>query len=87
MLGLRHALGQRFAPGFGLDDGQLVVAVDQHIIGDERLAALAVALDAPRRDGVFAQDFATLRHAPARGLQRGVDMLGSGFGFVHLRNP
>ena len=33
VLRLRHALGQRFIPRLGLDDRQLGVAIDQHIIG------------------------------------------------------
>ena len=33
VLGLRHARGQRFIPRLRLDDGQLVVAIDQQVIG------------------------------------------------------
>ena len=85
VLGLRHAFGQFFVPRLGLDDGQLGVAIVQHVIGGERLAASPVAFDAARRDRIFAPDAAALDHAPARRLQRGVDMFGSGFGFVHLQ--
>ena len=83
VLGLRHAFGQRFIPRLGLDDGELGVAIDQHVIGGERLAAPPVAFDAAERDRVFAPDAAAFDDAPARRLQRGIDMLGSGFGFVH----
>ena len=39
VLGLADALGQLLVPGLGLDDRQLAVAIDQHVVGDERLAA------------------------------------------------
>jgi hypothetical protein len=42
-----------------------------------------VAFDAPRRDWILTQDFAAIADAPARLLQRGINVLGSGFGFVH----
>ena len=74
-----------FVPRLGLDDGQLGVAIDQHVIGGERLAAPPVAFDAAQRDRIFAPDAAAFDHTPARRLQRGVDVLGSGFGFVHVR--
>ena len=37
----------------------------------------------PERDRILAPDAAALDDAPARRLQRGIDVLGSGFGFVH----
>ena len=37
------------------------------------------------RDRVFPPDATALDHTPAGSSQRGVDMFGSGFGFVHLR--
>ena len=42
-----------------------------------------MAFDAARRDRVLAPDAAALDHAPARRRERGVDVLGSGLGFVH----
>ena len=42
-----------------------------------------VPFDAARRDGVFALDAAAFHYAPARRFEGGVDMLGSGLGFVH----
>ena len=83
VLRLRHAFGQRFVPRLGLDDGQLGVAIDQHVIGGERLAAPPVAFDAAQRDRILAPNAAALDDAPAGGRERGVDVLGSGFGFVH----
>ena len=83
VLGLRHALGQRFIPRLGLDDGELGVAILKHVIGGERLAASPVAFDAAERDRIFAPDAAAFDDAPARRFQGGIDMLGSGFGFVH----
>jgi hypothetical protein len=52
-----------------------------------RAAALAGAsragLQPAECDAVFTQHPAAFDHAPASGLQRRVDMLGTGFGFVH----
>ena len=72
-----------FVPRLGLDDGELGVAIDQHVVGGERLAAPAVAFDAAERDRILAPDAAALDDAPAGRLQRGIDVLGSGLGFVH----
>ena len=83
ILGLAHTFRQRFVPRLGLVHGQLAVAIDQHVIGGERLAAFAVAFDAARRDGIFAQDFAAFHDAPARRFQCGINVLGAGLGFVH----
>ena len=46
ILGLRHAFGQFFVPCLGLDDGQLGVAIHEHVIGGECLATSPVAFDA-----------------------------------------
>ncbi len=48
---------------------------------------LAVAFDAARRDEIRADDLAALDDAPARGLQGGIDVLGSGLDFVHSCLP
>ena len=53
----------------------------------QRLAAPAEAFQPPQRDRILAADTATINHAPASGLQGRVDMVGAGFGFVHLRVP
>jgi len=39
--------------------------------------------EAAERDGIFAQDAAAINDAPACGGEGGVDVFGSGFGFVH----
>jgi len=87
VLALRHPFGQLLIPRLGLNHGQLAVAVFQHVIGGERLPAPAQPLDAPRRDGKLPPDATALHDAPARRRQRGVNMLGSGFGFVHGNAP
>ena len=69
-------------PALGLDHRQLVVAVGQHVVGDLRLGAPARAFEAAEGD-VLAPHPAAFDHAPARRLQRGVDQLGAGLGFVH----
>ena len=63
IIGLTRAFRQRFVPRPGSSNGQLALAIDQHVIGGERLATFAVALDATRREGLFAQDFAALDDA------------------------
>jgi hypothetical protein len=60
--------------------------MDQDIVGGERLASPTEALDAARRDGILPQDLAALDDAPARRFQCGINVLGSGFGFVHGRS-
>ncbi len=82
---LSHALGESLVLCFCLDDGELGVAINQHIICDVRLAASSATFDAACCDAVFAEDSAALDDAPSCGLQRGVNQLGSGFGFVHGR--
>ena len=81
-LRLSHAFGIRQVPPLGLDHGQLVVAVGQHIIGDVLGGALACPLQPSEGDHLTAHP-ARLHHAPARRLQGGVDQLGAGFGLVH----
>ena len=83
VLRLRHAFRQRLVPRLGFVHRELAVAIDQHVVGGERLAAFAVALDAARRDGMFPQNLAALDDAPARRFQGGVNVLGAGLGFVH----
>ena len=83
-LGLRHPLGQRLAPGFGLDHRQLGVAVHQHIVGNVSPRSAASTLQATRRDAVLAQNAAAFHYAPACGCKGWVDVFGAGFGFVHL---
>ena len=80
---LADTLGQLLVLRLGLNDGQLHVAINQHIVGDIRLAAPSTPFDTSGRNAVFAKDFAALDNAPACGSERGVDVFSSGFGFVH----
>ncbi len=82
-LRLGHAFGQRFVPGLGFDHGKLVIAIDEHVVGAQRLGAPTMPFHSSERDGVLAQNPAAFDHAPARRLERGINVLGSGFGFVH----
>jgi hypothetical protein len=83
VLGLRDAPGQRLVPRLGLDHRQLAVAVHQHVVGGQRTPAPPVPLQAASRDLVLAEDAAAVHHAPAGLPDGGVDVLGSGLGFVH----
>lgn len=83
MLGLSHAFRQRFTPGLGLDDGKFGVSIFKDVIRRERFAAPPLTFDATRRNRILAPDAAALNDAPARCFQCGINMFGSGFGFVH----
>src|SRR5205823_4702276 len=68
----------------GFDDGELRVAVDEDVVGGVRAPAPpAAAFKAAGRDLVLAPDAAAVHDAPARSRKGGVDVFGSGFGFVH----
>ena len=82
-LRLSNPFGQWFVPSLGLHHCQLVVAVHQDVVGYVRLGPLPVAFDAAQRDVILAQDTAALIHTPARRLEGRIDILGSGFGFIH----
>ena len=83
IFGLPDALGEFFVPRLRFDNGELGVAIHQHIIRDVRLPSPAATFDAASRDTVLAQDFTSLHDTPPRRFQCGVDVFGSGFGFVH----
>ena len=83
LLGLAHALGERSIPGLGLDHGQLGVVMLEDVVGLERLAAPPLPFEPAEGDLILPADAAALGHAPPRGLERGVDVLGSGLGLVH----
>lgn len=87
VLRLRNAFGQFLVPRLGLDHGQLRVAIFQNVNGGERLAALAVAFDAPGRNRILAPDAAAFDHAPPRSGECGVDVLGACLGFVQVDVP
>ena len=86
MSALSQAFGVGLAPGLGLDDRELGVAVDENVVGDLGLGArtvAAAALQATQRDPVLAQNPAAVDHTPASGFERRVDVFGAGLGFVH----
>ena len=84
ILRLPHAFGQCFVPRLGFHHAELGVAILQHVIRRERFAAWPpVTFDATGRNRILAPDAAALHHAPSRCLQRGINVLGSGLGFVH----
>ena len=85
VLGLAYALRDLLIPSLGLDHSQLGIAVFQHVIGDERLGAPALALNTALGDLVLAPNSTTFDHAPPCCLQGRVNMLGAGFGLVHSR--
>jgi hypothetical protein len=45
--------------------------------------ATAMAFETPQGDMVLSQYPAAFHDTPARGLEGGINVLGSGFGFVH----
>jgi len=73
----------RFVPGLGFNYRQLGVAVNQHVVGNLGLGAHAAALQPPLGDTKLAPHHTAFHYAPACGRQRGVNVLGVGFGFVH----
>jgi hypothetical protein len=83
VLGLRHAFSKWVIPWLGLDDGEFVVAIDQYVIGGQCFATPPVAFDAAKGDGILARDAAAFDHTPTGSLKGGIDVLGSGFGFIH----
>ena len=91
VLGLRQTFGERLVPRFGLDDGELGIAVFEDVIRAERVAVPDIsgdtAFDATGRNPVVTPDAAAVGHAPSCRFQRGIDVLGSGFGFVHFFFP
>ena len=82
-LGLAHAFGEWQGIGLGLHHRQGGVAVAEHVVGTEGLAAAAAALNAPRGNRKLAANAAALHHAPTGRHQQRVDQLSAGFGLVH----
>jgi len=62
---LSYAFGQLLVQRLGFDDAELGIAIFQHVIGGERLAAFAVALEAAGSDGILAPEAAAFDDAPA----------------------
>ena len=81
--GLAEAFGVGRVAFFGLDDGQLLAAVDQDVVGD--VAAWRAGPRLASRPSVICSRRTRLAFddAPAGGAQGRVDQLGAGFGFVH----
>ena len=82
-LGLAHPFGQGLVPGLGLDHRELGTSVFQDIVGRQCRAALASSLQPPLGDRVFPPDPTALDHTPSGLRQGGIDVFGTGFGFVH----
>lgn len=68
---LPHPFGQFFVPGIRLHDGQLLVAIDQHIVGDQGFGSPSKALNADQRDGVFPQHAAGVHHTQPAAFSAG----------------
>lgn len=83
VLRLADAFAYLLLPRLRLDDGELPIAILEHIIGLQCLATAALSLDAARRNGKLAAYAATLNVAPARGLQRGINVFGTCLCFIH----
>lgn len=67
--GLADALREFLVPRLRLDDRELGVAIDQHVVGDVGLAAPTVALDTTGGDARYSRrSLAALDYAPAGGL-------------------
>ena len=67
----RDAFGERFIPGLGLDHSEPGVAVDEDVVGSQRLAPPPVSLDAAERDRVFPLDAAAFDRARPAALRAG----------------
>jgi len=64
VFGLSHAFRQRLIPCLGLDHRQLCVAIHEHIVSRQCLAASSVAFEASQRDRVFTTNTACFNYAP-----------------------
>jgi hypothetical protein len=86
LLGVANGLGPAFrrvgVAFLRLDDGELVVAIDEDVVGHVAARPSTGPLQPAERD-CLAADPAGLDDAPAGGAEGGVDELGAGFGFVH----
>ncbi len=81
---LGDALRQFLVPGLGFNDRELAVAIDKYIIGNQWLRTPSQALHATECDGIFTENAAPLDDAPTSRLESRVNVLGSGFRFVHV---
>ena len=83
LLGLTHAFGERQPIGLGFHHRQGGVAVAEHVVGAEALAAAAAAFNAPGGNRKLAANAAALHHTPTGRHQQRIDQLSAGFGLVH----
>jgi len=87
VLGLRQTFGERFVPSFGFDHGEFGIAVFENVVGAQWIAAPHLpsnsTFDTTGRDEVITPNPTAVHHTPSRGFQCGIDVFGSGFGFVH----
>ena len=83
VLRLADPFGNRVLIGLGLNDRQLVIAVDENVISLHEAALLAVPLNAPWGDHELTENFAATYLIPAGGLQGGVDEIRTRISFVH----
>ena len=82
VLGLSHALLVAHLVALGLDDSQLHIAVDEHVVGLLRLVLHGLTHLTVGKV-VFRRDIAVVHHAPASRLQLWVNLVKSCIAFVH----
>ncbi len=70
------------SPGIGLDNCQLGVAKDQHVVSRQRLATPSKSFEPSLGNSVFAANATTVHDTSTSGRKRGVKVFGSSFGFV-----
>ena len=83
VLGLGHPFREGGCVGLRLHHRQLGVAVAEHVVGGERLAAAAAPLQPTGRDRKLTPDTAALHDTPAGGSEQRIDPFSAGFGLVH----
>ena len=83
VLRLPDVFCQCFIPCLRFDRGQLRVAILQNLVSLQRLAPPPVAFDASERNRVFATNAADTSNTPGCRSEGGINVFGSGFGFVH----
>src|ERR1700731_433419 len=83
VLGLAEAFSDGLVPRLGFDHRELNIAILENIIGEERIASPARTFNTPWRNGMRTPDAAAFNNAPASSSERGINVLGPSFGFVH----
>ena len=72
-----------FIPGLGFNDAEFSVAVFQDVVTFEFLCSSPKPFEAAHRDFVLTSDATSFHESPASGSKRGVDVIGTGFGFYY----